>query len=110
MKLPNGDKAFLDARKVADYCLNPDHEDGKHKARLFQELLGFGPDDAPLLLDALKHAASTQEAVPGKGAKYGQRYVVDFELHGPSGSATIRSAWIIRVGESNPRLETCYIL
>lgn len=40
----------------------------------------------------------------------GQRYVLDFELAGPNGSAIIRSAWIIRTGENVPRLVTCYIL
>ena len=32
MKLPHGDKAIIDQRKVVNYCLSPDHDDGKHKA------------------------------------------------------------------------------
>jgi hypothetical protein len=35
MKLPDGDKAIIDQRKIIDYSLSPDHDDGKHKARLF---------------------------------------------------------------------------
>ena len=38
MKLPHGDKVIIDQRKVVDYCLSPDHDDGKHKARLFENL------------------------------------------------------------------------
>ncbi len=34
MKLPNGDQAIIDERKLVDYCLNADHEEGKHKAVL----------------------------------------------------------------------------
>jgi hypothetical protein len=41
MKLPYGDKVIIDKRKVVDYCLSPDHDDGKHKARLFEHLLGL---------------------------------------------------------------------
>jgi hypothetical protein len=110
MKLPNGDKAIIDPRKLADYSLNPEHDDGKHKARLFQELLGVSLENAQVLLDALKEAAIRGEVMVGKQDKYGQRYVLDFEFAGPTSSALIRSAWIIRTGENVPRLVTCYIL
>jgi hypothetical protein len=110
VKLPNGDQAIIDSRKVTDYSLNPEHDDGKHKARLFQELLGVSLANAQLLLDALEEAAIRGEATVGKQDKYGQRFVLDFELTGPTGSATVRSAWIIRTSENVPRLVTCYIL
>jgi hypothetical protein len=110
MKLPNGDRAIIDERKVVDYCLSNEHDDGKHKARLFRELLGITLDNAGLLLDALSEAATTGKGVPGKLDHYGQRYVVDFPLHGPGGVATVRSAWIVLSGERFPRLVSCYIL
>jgi hypothetical protein len=110
MKLPNGDKAIIDPRKLTDYSLSPDHDDGKHKALLFQERVGVSLENAQLLVDALTEAAVRGTAVLGKQDKYGQRYVLDFEFAGPAGTATIRSAWIIRTGESMPRLVTCYIL
>src|SRR5437899_12960563 len=99
MKLPKGGQAIIDPRKLTDYSLNPDHDDGKHKARLLQELVGITRDNAELLLDALKEAANHGEVVTGKLDKYGQRYVLDFEFTGPAGTATIRSAWIIRTDE-----------
>ena len=110
MKLPNGDQAIIDQRKVTDYCLSPDHEDGQYKAHVFQSVLGLKLDNADTLLAALSQAAVAGEAVLGKADKYGQRYLIDFEFTGPAGAATIRSAWIIRVNESMPRLVTCYIL
>jgi hypothetical protein len=110
MKLPHGDAAIIDQRKITDYCLSPDHDDGKHKARLFQDILGLTRDHATLLLDALREAAVSGEAVPGRLDRYGQRYVIDFEFVGPTDRATLRSAWIIRPGETAPRLVTCYIL
>lgn len=110
MKLPQSDHAVIDLRKVTDYCLSPDHEDGQHKARLFQTLLGLTINDADELIAALRHVATTEEVVLGKADKYGQRYVIDFRFTGPIGTATIRSAWMIRTNETAPRLVTCFVL
>ena len=68
MRLSQGDRAIIDERKVVDYCLSEDHDDGKHKARLFREILGITLDDAEQLLVPLKEVAATGEAVPGKVA------------------------------------------
>ena len=110
MKLPYGDQAIIEQRKIIDYSLSPDHDDGRHKARLFQAVFGLTREYATLLLAALKEAAVNGEAVSGRLDRYGQRYVIDFEFVGPTGQAMIRSAWIIRPGETAPRLVTCYIL
>ena len=37
MKLPNGAKATIPEGKLEDYCLNPFHPDGKHKAKVFKK-------------------------------------------------------------------------
>ncbi len=110
MKLPHSDQAIIDPRKVTDYCLSPDHEDGQHKSHLFQTLLGLTINDADELIAALRHVATTEEVVLGKADKYGQRYVIDFRFTGPIGTATIRSAWMIRTNETAPRLMTCFVL
>ena len=110
MRLPSGDSAIIDPRKIFDYCLSPDHEDGKHKSHLFASVLGLRSDQADQLVEALRGAAAAGDAALGKRDKYGQRYVIDFELAGTSGNARIRSAWIIRENETVPRLVTCYIL
>lgn len=39
--IPNAKNAVVDIRKLRDYCLNPEHDDGKHKARLFSSVLGM---------------------------------------------------------------------
>jgi uncharacterized protein DUF6883 len=85
-------------------------DDGRHKSRLFQALLGLTRDQATLLLDALKTAAVDGEAVAGRFDRYGQRYVIDFEFVGPIGRAMLRSAWIIRPGETAPRLDMLHSL
>src|SRR5438105_3809128 len=104
MTLPNGDRAIIDPRKIIDYCLSADHDDGKHKALLFRDLLGLTVENARLLLDALKVTAINGDAMLGKLDKYGQRYVIDFKFAGPGGQAILRSAWIVRNDEDFPRL------
>jgi hypothetical protein len=45
-RLPNGNLAIVDIRKLKDYCLNPHHWRGRHKARVFWTALGIGRADA----------------------------------------------------------------
>jgi hypothetical protein len=46
MLIPNAENAVVDIRKLRDYCLNLEHDDGKHKARLFLSILGVTADNA----------------------------------------------------------------
>jgi hypothetical protein len=110
MKLPNGDRAIVEARKVYEYCLSVEHEEGKHKASLFREMLGLTADNGWRLIRALQDAAVRGEAIPGVFDRYGQRYVVDFQMEGDAKSVVVRSAWIVPTNEVAPRLVTCYIL
>ena len=41
MRLPNPSRAFVDASKLRDYCLNAQHPRGRHKARVFASALGL---------------------------------------------------------------------
>jgi len=109
MKLPHGDQALMDA-ELFGYCLNPYHPRGRHKARVFESVLGITRLHTPVLKHALLTAAATGDAVEGESDSYGRRYVLDFEFAGPVGTGLIRSAWIIRSGEYFPRLATCYVL
>ena len=110
MKLPNAERAVVDLDKLRNYCLNPAHRRGCHKARLFAALLGLTVDNAGHLRDALLDAARNEDAEPGEHDEYGARYVVDFTMNGPAGERIVRSSWIIRRGEDFPRLTSCYVL
>ena len=61
-RLPRGDQAVIDIRKLEDYCLDAFHPKGRHKALVFQNVLGLTRDDAFLLRDILLHAAANEEA------------------------------------------------
>ena len=110
MKLPGAERAVVDLAKLRDYCLNTQHPRGRHKARVFESVLGLGATEAEVLRRALLQAAVDGQAVPGESDDYGQRYVVDFELRGPRGRAAVRSNWIILTDEDYPRLTSCYVL
>jgi hypothetical protein len=80
MIIPHADRAVVDIRKLRDYCLNPLHDEGQHKARVFAAVLGMTAADAAVLR----------------------------EWHGRQ--ALIRSGWILELGSEVPRLTSCYVL
>ena len=108
MKLPT--PALVELAKLRDYCLNPSHQEGKHKARVFDAALGINAEDAEWLREELLSAAADGSFLPTTRTAHGQRYVLDFPIQRQQRTAMIRSAWIIRPGEKFPRLVTCYVL
>ena len=110
MKIPNAERAVVDIRKLREYCLNPQHHRGKHKARLFTSLLGMDADDAEELRTALLEAVKKQDAQLADRDAYGQRYTLDFTLNWREKQATIRSAWIIETNTDFPKLTTAFPL
>ena len=109
MKLPNGERAIVDLRKLEGYCLNAHHPRGRNKARVFASV-GIYPADADMLREALLAAARNAEALPGAASPYGLRYIVDFDLVRQNRTVKIRSTWILRFEEQLPRLTSCYVL
>jgi len=109
MKMPGADKAFVDLAKLREYCLNPLHPRGRHKARVFAERLALTAARAETLREALLVAARQFPAIPGEHDGFGRRFVVEFPMDGPKGSVLIRSSWIVRKDEDFPRLTSCYV-
>jgi hypothetical protein len=110
VKLSNPERAVVDIDKLRNYCLNPEHRRGCHKARVFASSLGFTIDHAEDLRRALLVAVRENDATPAEEDQYGKRYVIDFMASGPAGRATVRSSWIILRSEDFPRLTSCYVL
>ena len=57
MKLSNGDNAVIPMDKLTEYCLNPNHSSGKHKARVFASALGITAEKAEDLSALIARAA-----------------------------------------------------
>jgi hypothetical protein len=110
MKIPNAESASVDMVKLRDYSLNPEHKEGKHKARVFAAALGLTVDHAGWLREKLLEAAKTKDCRLGGKTEFGQRYLIDFGLVHEEKSARLRSVWIARTNENLPRLVTCYVL
>jgi hypothetical protein len=110
MSIPNAENAVVDIRKLRDYCLNLEHDDGKHKARLFSSMLGMTADNAEELRQILLEAVTIHEARLGRQDEFGQRYTLDFTIRWQNRSTTLQSGWIIEHGSEIPRLTICYPL
>jgi len=111
MKLPNGDHAVVPIEKLRDYCLNPQHTEGRHKALVFAAVLGLTAAHAEDLRRTLLAVARTHEAVFTKHSPHGQHFVLDFRMTAPGGrEGVVRSAWIVLNDENFPRLVSCYVL
>lgn len=109
MRLPNPGRAVVDIVKLSNYCLNPQHEDGKHKARVFAAALGVSQNDAEWLQNRLL-AIAHEEAIFIRENQFGRLYLIDSRLETPRGAAVVRSGWIVRTGEDFARLTTCFVL
>ena len=116
MRLPNAENAVVDIAKLRDYCLNPTHPKGKHKARAFSEKLGLAQSDAERLRQLILKGVLLPEAMATEQqpTPFGRRFIVDLEIHIGEGMvlsiALVRTAWIVRHGENFPRLTTCFVL
>jgi hypothetical protein len=110
MRLPNPELAIIDDLKLAGYSLNMEHNEGKHKARVFKSALNMDVSHAEKLKEALLTALSNYDAVPTKRNPFGQKYIIDFPLNHEEKTAIIHSVWIVLDDEDFPRLITCYVL
>lgn len=110
VKIPNGERADL-GTKLQEYVLNHLHREGRHKARVFESVLGITMVNSETLALALKSVVSSSDQAEFRGNNgHGDVYVLTFSLETERGKATVLSSWIIRDGEDFPRLVTCYIL
>jgi len=109
MKIPNLKSALIDPQKIRDYCLNPDHPRGKHKARVFAAKLGIYRDDWDTLLRKIIDGLDEGVCLKAKSDQYGQRFMVDMEIENGGRVAQIRTTWIILSDEKFPRLTSCYV-
>jgi hypothetical protein len=108
--LPQAARAIIDIRKIEDYCLNPTHPRGRHKARVFREALGLRRSDAQWLRQALLNALPQGEATEVARDDFGVRFRVDIGLARQGKRGVVRTIWIIRSGEVMPRFVTCWVV
>jgi len=108
-RLPNSGRANLDIRKIEEYCLDPTHPRGRHKARVFREVLGIGRADAAWLRETLLAGVRHSEAIELATDVFGSRWRVDVTVARHGNSVVVRTVWIVRPGESVPRFVSCWV-
>jgi len=108
--LPHSDRVIIDLRKIEDYCLNPEHPRGRHKARLFLEALGIRRTDAPWLREVLLGAVRDSDAIELARDAFGSRWRIDVAVARQGKRVVVRTVWILRTGEISPRFVTCWVL
>jgi hypothetical protein len=108
--LQNAHLAVIKRIKLTRYCLDPTHDDGRHKARVFKAALGFDQVNAGDLISAIRSGIMTAEAAHVGETAHGFLWRVDMLITGPGGSATVRTGSIYDKGKDVPRLTTAYIL
>ncbi len=108
--LPNHGAAEIDIAKLRDYCLNPAHPRGRHKARLFEAALGITAREADWLRQALFTGLVGAEADRQATDQFGERWKVDILVARQTRHVVVRTIWMIRTGEVVPRLVTSWVL
>jgi hypothetical protein len=111
MLLPNSTAVNRNhiAEKVHNYCLNDNHEKGKHKALLFRHLLGITQENSEILTQAIFEASQNESAVFVKSTPYCDLYNIVFLIATSNGAASIRTGWCVHHETNIPHLTTAFI-
>ena len=100
----------IDPRKLTHYALDPDSPHGRHKAVLFEKLLGFTKENHTELLRQLEGEAMRTEVTFHSGDRFGKRYTADIPVERTEDRhAVVRTGWIIASGRTEAHLATLYV-
>ncbi len=100
-QLPDApEEVNVQARKIADYLLNPDHGDNQGKARFFEDHLSIARADWSFLHGQLVDGLGNVTYEDVRLDRYGVRFTANLPVTGKNGkTATIETGWIVRSGE-----------
>ena len=105
MRIPGIERTLISREKVVGYLLNQDHPDGASKARVLAHA-GFVDTRPAELENSLREQHLMHDARLGRPSPFGAKYEITRPLIGPVGTVMITSVWMVRNGESFPRLIT----
>lgn len=97
--------------KLTEYALNPEHIDGKHKAKVFESALGYTLDNYQDLIDNVYKNINNFPVVQIGNNEQGKLYRCDITITGPNGrTAVVRTGWIMKKETDFYRLTTIFVL
>jgi hypothetical protein len=107
--LPYHRNAIIPDEKIYDYCLNENHDRGKHKARVFKSTFGINVKDGELLKSAILNELSRSEITEVTENIYGRKYTLPMVISVFGITHEIITAWFIDFENKIPRLISCYV-
>ncbi|MFQ5707410.1 MAG: DUF6883 domain-containing protein [bacterium] len=107
--MPDGAKAVIPEGKLEDYCLNPFHPDGKHKAKVFGKALGITQANSVKLKELVLKSAESGEVTKEQENDFGKIYRVEYEVEGINQKEILCTLWLVGVGKDRPYLTSCFI-
>lgn len=103
-------RLIIPSSKLTRYALDPSAPYGRHKAILFEKVLGFTQENYLDLVFQLETKALENEAVFRSEDRFGKHYTVDLLIEGTEGrQATVRTIWLITEGSTEANLTTLYV-
>lgn len=109
VRLPNARRARIPTDKLVRYALDPSHERGRHKARVFASALGITAADWRYLHDAILAALPEASVRSTRITPFGVTYEVVVMVDGPNGATRpVVTTWITE-GDGPPRLTSTWV-
>lgn len=109
-RLPRADRAVVPREKLEGYLLNPQHEVGRHKARVFASALGIHQRDWEYLRDRLEAAVVDASVSSVRETPWGELYEVLFAVEGLNRQTRrVMTVWLVAPDDEPPRLVTAYV-
>lgn len=103
-------RIVIDPRKLTEYALNPDAPKGRHKALVFERVLGYTRENHEHLLRQIRSQAPSATIVFHSEDQFGRRYRADLVIRGVDGQqATICTGWFAPEGGDEVRLATLWV-
>lgn len=104
------EQVIIDPRKLTHYALALNSPYGRHKAILFESLLGFTQENYTILLKQLEDKALEAEATFHSEDEFGKRYQADIMIEGIEGQqAVVRTGWLVPPASRQAHLVTLYV-
>jgi len=104
------DNVTINPRKLTHYALDNNSPKGKHKAVLFENLLGFTKENYTNLLHQLETKSLQAETTFHTEDQYGKRYTVEVLVEGIEGQqAIVKTGWLVPNKARKAHLVTLYV-
>jgi hypothetical protein len=109
VRLPRAREATIPRDKLVRYALDPAHERGRHKARVFESALAITAADWRYLHDQILQALPEAIVRATRITPFGVAYEVVVMIDGLNGkTAPVVTTWIIE-GDRPPRLTSTWV-